>query len=136
VQPVRIATHPCKERDNPMARITTYIWIMQLSTGLLLIALAVPLILGKIGPNLWYGFRVRRTLDDPAVWYKANAYAGKSLIFPAIAMIVFSTTFYLVPVFDPLTYATACTVVCLGSLGISVIYCFRFLGQITKNSNL
>jgi uncharacterized membrane protein len=118
-----------------MAWLPTYLLIMQLSTGLLLIALSVPLILGKIGPNPWYGFRVRRTLEDPAVWYKANAYAGKTLIGPAVAMIVFSTTFYLIPVLDPPTYATACAVVTLGSLGVSVILCFRFLGRITRSSD-
>jgi uncharacterized membrane protein len=116
-----------------MTWLPTYLWVMQLSTGLLLIALAVPLILGKIGPNPWYGFRVRRTLEDPAVWYKANAYAGKALIGLSVAMIVFSTTFYLVPAFDPATYATACSVVTLGSLGVCSFFCFRYLGRITRS---
>jgi uncharacterized membrane protein len=117
-----------------MAWFTTSLLIMQISTALLLIALCVPLILGKIGPNPWYGFRVRRTLENPTIWYKANAYAGKALIGPSIAMIVFSTTFYVFPVFNPPIYATACAVVCLGSLGISAIFCFRYLGQITRKA--
>ncbi len=117
-----------------MTWLPTYIWIMQISTGLLLIGLSIPLILEKIGPNIWYGFRVRRTLEDPVVWYKANAYAGKALIGPAIAMIAFSTIFFLVPVFDPPTYATACAMVTLGSLGICVLACFRYLGQITQDT--
>jgi uncharacterized membrane protein len=109
---------------------------MQLSTGLLLIGLSIPLIQGKIGPNPWYGFRVRRTLENPKVWYKANAYAGKALIGPAVAMIVFSATFYVIPVFDPPVYAVGCAVVALGSLAISVIFCFRYLGRITRNPEL
>jgi uncharacterized membrane protein len=119
-----------------MTGFTTFLWIMQLSTGLLLMALAVPLIRGKIGPNPWYGFRVRRTLDDPAVWYPANAYAARGLIVVAVAMIVFSTTFYLVPVFTPPAYATACALVTLGSLAVCVIFSFRYLGRITRDPDV
>jgi uncharacterized membrane protein len=118
-----------------MTWFTTYIWIMEVSTALLLIALCVPLIRGKIGPNPWYGFRVKRTLENPTVWYKANTDAGKGLMFAAIAMIVFSTTFYLIPVFDPAAYAIACAVVCLGSFGICVGFCFQYLALITEHTN-
>jgi uncharacterized membrane protein len=119
-----------------MGWTTTYLWIIQVSSALILATLCVPLILGKIGPNPWYGFRVRRTLEDPVIWYKANAYAGKALILTAIAMIVFSTTFYLIPAFDPPTYAMACAMVCLGSLGVCVGFSFRYLGRITKPTNV
>ena len=39
--------------------------ILFVLTGLLMIVLAVPMIRGKVPPNHWYGFRVRRTLEDP-----------------------------------------------------------------------
>lgn len=44
--------------------------------GLLLAGLSVPLILHKIPPNGWYGFRLPATLQNPTLWYKVNAYAG------------------------------------------------------------
>ncbi len=42
----------------------------------LVIALSVPLILGKIPPNNAYGLRTTRTLDSPEIWYPANRAAG------------------------------------------------------------
>jgi uncharacterized membrane protein len=47
--------------------------------GLLLIALAQPLIEGKVKPNGWYGVRTPKTLSNEDVWYKANAYGGRVL---------------------------------------------------------
>jgi hypothetical protein len=48
--------------------------------GLLLAGLSVPLILHKIPPNGLYGFRVRSTLENPQLWYKVNAYAGRRFL--------------------------------------------------------
>jgi hypothetical protein len=45
--------------------------------GCLFIALAVPLIQGRIKPNPFYGVRVRKTLSDPDTWYAVNAYFGR-----------------------------------------------------------
>jgi uncharacterized membrane protein len=116
-----------------MAYFKIYMLLMQVIPGLLLIALSVPLIRGKIGPNPWYGFRVRRTLEDPVVWNKANAYAGKSLLWAAIVMIVGSVMLYLVPGLDGPTYAVACAVIVLVAIGVVVVSSFRFLGQIPRS---
>jgi hypothetical protein len=47
------------------------------ASGLLLIALAVPLIRGRVAPNPLYGLRCRETLADPVVWYRANALSAR-----------------------------------------------------------
>ena len=47
--------------------------------GLLFIALAVPLMLRKVGPNGLYGLRVPATFQDESVWYDANAASGRDL---------------------------------------------------------
>lgn len=44
-----------------------------------LIIVAVPLMLRKVPPNCWYGFRTRKTMTDPVVWYKANRFLGWGL---------------------------------------------------------
>jgi uncharacterized membrane protein len=46
---------------------------------LLVIALSVPLILGKVPRNHWYGFRTPKTLSSDTVWYPANRVGGKYL---------------------------------------------------------
>lgn len=42
-------------------------------------ALAVPMWRGKVAPNTTYGVRTKRTLEDPALWYRANAIVGRNL---------------------------------------------------------
>ncbi len=56
--------------------------------GLLMIVLALPLILGKVPPNTWYGFRIRLTLDYPKIWYPANRRAGWLLLIVGVVNIV------------------------------------------------
>ena len=51
----------------------TLILIMYIAGGALLTALSIPLIQKRIPPNPWYGFRVLQTLNNPALWYPANA---------------------------------------------------------------
>jgi uncharacterized membrane protein len=45
--------------------------------GLLFIGLSIPLILGRVPPNHFYGCRTARTLSDPKIWYEANRASGK-----------------------------------------------------------
>jgi uncharacterized membrane protein len=48
--------------------------------GVLLIALAIPLILKKVPRNNWYGVRTEKTMHGPEqVWYEANHDAGLGL---------------------------------------------------------
>jgi uncharacterized membrane protein len=103
---------------------------LYVAAGLLLVALSLPLIWGKVGPNPWYGFRVRRTLRDPAVWYPANAFAGKCLLYVGLAIAVIAALLALVPGIDVEAYATAVAVVALGGLAIAAVLSFRFLATI------
>ena len=76
-------------------------------SGLLMAGLSIPLILGKIGPNPWYGFRVERTLSDPAVWYAVNAYSAKRLLAVGIATSLGSIILYFVHDIDVPVYSVA-----------------------------
>jgi uncharacterized membrane protein len=46
----------------------------------LMIAFSVPMVLGKVPPDGFYGFRTRKTLSSPSVWYPANKMYGWFLI--------------------------------------------------------
>jgi hypothetical protein len=48
--------------------------------NVLLIALSVPMIQGRVKPNPWYGFRIPLTLNNADIWYPANRYAGQLLL--------------------------------------------------------
>lgn len=52
--------------------------------GIVLILASVPMIIGSVPPNRWYGFRTPRTQSDPKVWYPANRIAGQYLTFAGL----------------------------------------------------
>ncbi len=56
--------------------------------GVLLIALGIPLALGRVGPNPWYGFRLPATLKHRDIWYAVNAQAGRDLIATGVLLLV------------------------------------------------
>jgi uncharacterized membrane protein len=58
--------------------------------SVVIVALSVPLILRWVPPNGFYGFRVRRTLSDPTLWYAANAFAGWALLVSGLVSGVFA----------------------------------------------
>jgi hypothetical protein len=96
-------------------------------SGLLLAAIGIPLILQKIGPNPWYGFRVKKTLDDPAVWYPVNAYARKRLLAVGIVSSLSAVLLFFVPGVDSTTYALAFAGIILGGLFVTFIQSMFYL---------
>ena len=96
-------------------------------SGLLLAVISIPLILQKIGPNPWYGFRVKKTLEDPAVWYPVNTYAGKRLLVVGIISSLSAVLLFFVPGIDLTTYALAFAGILLGGLFVTVIQSIWYL---------
>jgi len=45
--------------------------------GVLFVGISIPLVLEKIPPNHWYGVKLRKTLANKEIWYKANKYSGR-----------------------------------------------------------
>ena len=54
-------------------------WLF-LAAAVLLVGLGYPLAKRRIGPNRWYGFRVRATFANEQIWYDINAQAGRDLM--------------------------------------------------------
>ncbi len=65
--------------------------------GVLLCALAVPLMLRKVKPNVLYGLRCPATFADEWVWYEANARSGRELFALGFCELILA----LVPLVDP-----------------------------------
>ena len=96
--------------------------------GLFIVILAVPMILGKVPPNGIYGFRTKKTMADPKVWYPANAYAGKWLLAWGAAMMTLGLALLLAQV--ELTedgFAILFSVIALGGMFVVVFMCWRHL---------
>jgi hypothetical protein len=52
---------------------------IHLLVGFTTIALALPLIRGRVPMNRWYGIRVRAAFSSPAAWFDINRYGGDLL---------------------------------------------------------
>jgi uncharacterized membrane protein len=57
--------------------------------GALVALAAVPLALGKVPPNSWYGFRTPATLSDARTWHLVNRACGRYFIASGLMMIAF-----------------------------------------------
>ena len=55
---------------------------------LVVLAVSIPLILGKVPRNHWYGFRTPRTLSSDAIWYPANRIGGQFFVIAAVIQLV------------------------------------------------
>ena len=64
--------------------------------GIVFICISIPLVQERVPPNGTYGFRTRKTLSDPKIWYAANRASGQDLFvtgavitISSIAMLLF-----------------------------------------------
>ena len=71
-----------------------FLFLVGAGAGGLMVVLAVPMILQRVKPNPWYGFRTRKTLSDEKIWYAANKYAGKALLMAGAVITVTSLVMY------------------------------------------
>ena len=56
--------------------------------GAVLLITCIPLALGKIGRNRWYGYRIKATMNDDRVWYPVNERTGRQLAITALVLLV------------------------------------------------
>jgi uncharacterized membrane protein len=64
------------------------------AVGLLYIGLGIPLFLGRVKPNAWYGCRTRKTMSSERIWYAVNRVTGRDLIGAGIFIVVTSVLIY------------------------------------------
>ena len=110
----------------------TVLLILFISGGAILIAIGVPLIQGRVGPNRLYGFRVRQTLENPSIWYPANAYSGRRLLGVGVAEIVAASALYFVPNIDVALYGSLVGGVVLAGLIVGLAQSMRYLHKLTN----
>jgi hypothetical protein len=108
----------------------TTLLFLYIGFGALLAGISIPLILRKIPPNPIYGFRVPRTLNNPAIWYDANAYAGVRMLVFGLVLIVAAVGLYAVPGLGVDTYAWSVLAVVVVGLAVVVFQSFRYLRRL------
>ena len=126
--------HAKKVKDK-WGTTVTFLLILFIATGLLMIVLALPLVYRKIPPNHLYGFRVKRTLENREVWFEANAFAGQRLAWVGLATVAAAIIFYVLPIANIAAYATAVASVEMVGLLVAVVQSFRYLyGELGQSS--
>jgi uncharacterized membrane protein len=103
---------------------------MLVGTGLLLSALAIPMILKKIKPNGLYGFRVRKTMENPEIWYAVNAYSGKWLFGTGLVEIAAAIGLAFVPSLTLDVYAYGVLAVFAIAFAVSLIVSVRYMNSL------
>jgi hypothetical protein len=54
----------------------------------LIVILCVPLLLGKVAPNGYYGFQTAKTMSSPEIWYISKRFAAINLIVASVVGLV------------------------------------------------
>jgi uncharacterized membrane protein len=52
--------------------------------AVLILLFSIPLVIGIVPRNRFYGIRTRKTLFDDAIWYRTNRFGGWALIIASI----------------------------------------------------
>lgn len=68
--------------DNTIAALLFVI------VGVIYIGLGIPLLLGRVPPNAWYGCRTQKTLSSKNIWYPVNRVTGRYLIISGVAVLL------------------------------------------------
>ena len=106
--------------------------ILYVGSGLLLILVSLPLLWGKIPPNPIYGFRVRATLEDSAIWYPANKFAAKRLVWTGAVVVGSALSLYSIPGLSLDWYALGCLAAFVIAMTFALIQSFRYLRSLTR----
>jgi hypothetical protein len=103
---------------------------MFIISGLLLCALSIPMILKIIKPNGLYGFRVKKTLENPEIWYAVNAYSGKWLLGTGLVIVAAAIGLSFFPMLSIDTYAIGVLAVFVIAFAISIVASVRYMNSL------
>ncbi len=97
--------------------------------GLVTALISVPLIARRVEPNLIYGFRVRRTLENRALWLDVNEFFGWRLLVTSIVQILASFCLYVVPGISVEAYTLSVLVAFAVVFSLGMNQTMRFLNS-------
>ena len=63
-----------------MHLINAILGVLDVGTGMLCVAISIPLLRGSIPRNSCYGFRFRQSCESEAKWQQINTYGAKRLM--------------------------------------------------------
>jgi hypothetical protein len=79
---------------DPVAWIIGISWTL---AGLLCIALAIPLVRGRVGRNAFYGARFPQSFQSDEAWFAINRFGGKRLIVWSLPLVAIGIASFWLP---------------------------------------
>ena len=70
---------------------------LHIGVGVLVIGLSIPLLLGKVPMNRWYGTRLPAAYKSEAHWYRINRYGAMQVITYGVALTLLGVVILLYP---------------------------------------
>lgn len=101
--------------------------IMFIASGFFLAIISIPMIFGKIPPNGLYGFRVKKTMENPEIWYAVNTYSGKRIFFASLVLVLAAVGLSFIPNLSLDMYSYAVLGVWVVVFGIAMAASIRYL---------
>jgi hypothetical protein len=99
--------------------------ISLVSLGFIVIAVSIPLLLGKIKMNAVYGFRIRKAFESEENWYTINSYGAKALIRWSLAIMAAGIFCFFIEPQHVLTVAKVGFISLLVPIAQTVLYARR-----------
>lgn len=99
-------------------------------SGLLLSGISIPMILKKIKPNGLYGFRVKKTLENPDIWYAVNSYSGKWLLATGLLVTAAAVGLIFLPALSVDVYALSVLAVFVIPFAVGLAASVRYLNSL------
>ena len=99
-------------------------------SGLALAGVSIPLILERIPPNGLYGFRVRKTMDNPQIWYPVNKFAGKRLFWASLVLVLAAVGVYFIPNLRIDVYSYAILGIWLVAFAWAIVSTVRYMNSL------
>ena len=80
-----------------MENLNLTIGLSLIPIGILFVILAIPLLLGRIGMNHYYGMRISKAFASKENWYEINRYGAKQWIISSFLTILVGIISLLIP---------------------------------------
>ena len=103
------------------------LFFLYVGSSLLLALIALPLMARKSKPNPFYGFRIRKTLESPEVWYEVNQFFGKRLFVTGVAQAIICLALYTMQGISVDVYALSCLSAFVILFSIAMAQSFRHI---------
>ena len=108
----------------------TTLMLLYTCAGIGLILLAIPLYLEKIKPNGLYGFRVRKTIERPELWYPVNKYGARWLMLTGLVVVLSAIGFTFIPGLSVDAYSEFCTLAFAVVMTVGLVFTFGYMNSL------